>query len=122
MAKPFIEQMPEGFQTQWVVGSGRTGTLRRRVAGLSGLYANWNILVNRRNRQQPWTQRLKCGSSSTFLTEPDGLLISTAFRLYCMADTIVVLAAELVEQGTHEELKAGGRYARLFSLQAAGYH
>jgi len=34
----------------------------------------------------------------------------------------VVLAAELVEQGTHKELLKAGRYARLFSLQAAGYH
>jgi ABC-type multidrug transport system fused ATPase/permease subunit len=40
-----------------------------------------------------------------------------------MADKIVVMAAgELIEQGTHEELlKLEGRYARLFSIQAAGY-
>jgi len=51
------------------------------------------------------------------------LLISHRFSTVRMADTIMVLAGELVEQGTHEELlKAGGRYARLFSLQAAGYH
>ena len=51
------------------------------------------------------------------------LLISHRFSTVRMADTIVVLAAgELVEQGTHEELLLlGGRYARLFSLQAAGY-
>jgi len=35
-----------------------------------------------------------------------------------MADTIVVLAGELVGRDTHKELlKAGGRYARLFSLK-----
>jgi len=52
------------------------------------------------------------------------LLISHRFSTVRMADTIVVLAAgELVEQApTRELLKAGGRYARLFSLQAAGYH
>jgi len=39
------------------------------------------------------------------------------------ADVIfVVKDAELVEQGTHQQLVAlGGRYAELFELQAAGY-
>jgi ABC-type multidrug transport system fused ATPase/permease subunit len=39
------------------------------------------------------------------------------------ADKILVLElGEIVEQGTHEDfLQAGGQYATLFSLQAAGY-
>jgi ABC-type multidrug transport system fused ATPase/permease subunit len=40
-----------------------------------------------------------------------------------MADKIVVMAnGEIIEQGTHQELlQLGRRYARLFTLQAAGY-
>jgi ABC-type multidrug transport system fused ATPase/permease subunit len=40
-----------------------------------------------------------------------------------MADRIVVLAAgRVVEEGSHQELVAqGGRYAHLFTLQAAAY-
>ncbi len=40
-----------------------------------------------------------------------------------MADRILILdAGELAEIGTHEALRAaGGRYAELFELQAAGY-
>ncbi|GAC1454225.1 MAG: hypothetical protein NVS2B14_20410 [Chamaesiphon sp.] len=50
-------------------------------------------------------------------------LISHRFSTVRMADTIAVLdKGMLVEMGTHEELlKAQGRYARLFSIQAAGY-
>jgi ATP-binding cassette subfamily B protein len=40
-----------------------------------------------------------------------------------MADRILVLeGGRILEQGSHDELLArGGRYARLFSLQAQGY-
>jgi len=40
-----------------------------------------------------------------------------------MADRIVVLEeGRVVEQGTHADLvAAGGRYAKLFALQAQGY-
>ncbi|MBS0320957.1 MAG: ABC transporter ATP-binding protein [Proteobacteria bacterium] len=51
------------------------------------------------------------------------VLISHRFSSVRMADRIVVLADGRVEaQGTHDELiAAGGRYADLFELQAAGY-
>ena len=51
------------------------------------------------------------------------MLISHRFSSVRMADRILVLAEGRVEaQGTHQELlAAGGRYAELFELQAAGY-
>jgi ATP-binding cassette subfamily B protein len=51
------------------------------------------------------------------------VLISHRFSTVRMADRILVLErGELLEIGSHEELvKAGGRYAELFQLQAAGY-
>ena len=51
------------------------------------------------------------------------VLISHRFSSVRMADRILVLAEGRIEAaGTHEELlSAGGRYAELFELQAAGY-
>ncbi|HUR82132.1 MAG TPA: ABC transporter ATP-binding protein [Thermoanaerobaculia bacterium] len=51
------------------------------------------------------------------------VLISHRFSSVRMADRILVLAEGALEaEGTHEELlAAGGRYAELFELQAAGY-
>ena len=51
------------------------------------------------------------------------LLISHRLRSLRGADRIAVLGhGRICELGTHDELIArGGAYARLFSLQAAGY-
>jgi ATP-binding cassette, subfamily B, bacterial len=51
------------------------------------------------------------------------VLISHRFSTVRMADRIVVLrGGEVSEEGTHEELLAGGGlYAELFDMQAAGY-
>jgi ATP-binding cassette subfamily B protein len=51
------------------------------------------------------------------------VVISHRFSTVRMADRIVVLRrGEIVEQGTHEQLvEAGGLYAELFHMQAAGY-
>jgi len=52
-----------------------------------------------------------------------GLVISHRFSTVRIADRIAVIAdGRVVELGSHEELlRAGGRYAQLFELQAAGY-
>jgi ABC-type multidrug transport system fused ATPase/permease subunit len=52
-----------------------------------------------------------------------GIVISHRFSTVRMADEIAVLdQGQVVEQGSHDELMtAGGRYAQLFQLQAAGY-
>ena len=51
------------------------------------------------------------------------VLISHRFSTVRMADRIVVLhQGRLLEHGSHEELlSAGGQYADLFQMQAAGY-
>ena len=55
--------------------------------------------------------------------EQMAIVISHRFSTVRMADTILVLhGGRVTEQGSHEELlRRGGRYAHLFSLQAAGY-
>ena len=52
-----------------------------------------------------------------------GIVISHRFSTVRIADRIAVIAdGRVAELGTHEELLiAGGRYAQLFELQAAGY-
>jgi len=52
-----------------------------------------------------------------------GIVISNRFSTVRIADRIAVIAdGRISELGSHEELlRAGGRYAQLFELQAAGY-
>jgi ATP-binding cassette subfamily B protein len=52
-----------------------------------------------------------------------GIVISHRFSTVRIADRIAVIAdGKVSELGSHEELlRAGGRYAQLFELQAAGY-
>ena len=56
-------------------------------------------------------------------TGKSAVLISHRFSTARLADRILVLEkGTLLESGTHEQLlKAGGKYAELFNLQASGY-
>jgi ATP-binding cassette subfamily B protein len=60
---------------------------------------------------------------ANLMRDRTALLISHRFSTVRMADRIVVLAdGKIAEDGTHSGLTgAGGRYARLFELQAANY-
>ena len=52
-----------------------------------------------------------------------GIVISHRFSTVRIADRIAVVeGGKITELGTHDELiRANGRYAHLFELQAAGY-
>ncbi len=51
------------------------------------------------------------------------IFISHRFSTVRMADRIIVLAhGEVAEDGTHDQLlEAGGRYSKLFEVQASSY-
>ena len=129
--EPFIDQMPEGFQTQlgrWFKGGQELSGGEWQKIALSRAFMRTKadiLVLDEPTAAMDAEAEVRIFEHFRALTQNQmALLISHRFSTVRMADTIVVLVAgELVEQGTHEELlKAGGRYARLFSLQAAGYH
>lgn len=131
MAKPFVEQLPERFQTQlgrWFKGGQELSGGQWQKIALSRAFMRTKadiLVLDEPTAAMDAEAEVQIFDQFRALTENQmALLISHRFSTVRMADTIVVLTAgELIEQGTHEELlKAGGRYARLFSLQAAGYH
>lgn len=131
MAKPFIEQMPEKFQTQlgrWFKGGQELSGGQWQKIALSRAFMRTGadiLVLDEPTAAMDAEAEVQIFDHFRALTHNQmAVLISHRFSTVRMADKIVVLSAgELVEEGTHEELlKAGGRYARLFSLQAAGYH
>ncbi|HCF27530.1 MAG TPA: ABC transporter permease [Cyanobacteria bacterium UBA11049] len=131
MAQPFIEQMPERFQTQlgrWFKnGQELSGGQWQKIALARAFMRNKaDILVlDEPTAAMDAEAEFQIFDRLRSLTKKQMvILISHRFSTVRMADTIVVLSGgELVEQGTHENLlQAGGRYAWLFRLQAAGYH
>ncbi|MBR8836369.1 MAG: ABC transporter ATP-binding protein [Stigonema ocellatum SAG 48.90 = DSM 106950] len=130
MARPFIEHLPAGFQTQlgkWFKGGQELsgGQWQKIALARAFMRSQADILV----LDEPTSAMDPQAEFDIFthfraLTENQMVfLISHRFSTVRMANKIAVIeAGEVVEQGTHEELlQTGGRYATLFSLQAAGY-
>ncbi len=130
MAKPFINNMPQGFETQlgkWFKGGQELSGGQWQKIALSRAFmrSQADILV----LDEPTAAMDAEAEMSIFnhfraLTKDQMVvLISHRFSTVRMADKIIVMAdGRIIEQGSHEQLLAeNGRYAHLFSLQAEGY-
>jgi len=130
MAHEFIERLPRGYQTQlgrWF-DEGRelsVGQWQKIALSRAFMRDEADILV----LDEP-TASMDAEAEATVFEHFGRLakdkmviLISHRFSTVRMADEIVVLElGQVTERGTHETLmRENGHYARLFSLQAAGY-
>jgi ATP-binding cassette subfamily B protein len=130
MAAPFIDEFPDRYHTQlgrWFAnGRELSGGQWQKIAlSRAFMRSGADVLV----LDEP-TAAMDAEAEAQVFEHVRGLsrdkmavLISHRFSTVRMADHIVVLDhGRVVEQGSHHELVArGGRYARLFELQAAGY-
>jgi ATP-binding cassette subfamily B protein/ATP-binding cassette subfamily C protein len=130
MARPFIERLPEGFATQlgrWFKGGQELSGGQWQKIALSRAFMRTGadiLVLDEPTAAMDAEAEVRIFDHFRTITQHQMVvLISHRFSTVRMADTIVVMAeGEVIEQGTHEELlQLGGRYARLFSLQAAGY-
>jgi ATP-binding cassette subfamily B protein len=130
MAAPFIENMPDGYNTQlgrWFKGGRELSGGQWQKIALSRAFmrSDADILV----LDEP-TAAMDAESEAAifdhFRSESHNkmtILISHRFSTVRAADRIIVIHnGEILEQGNHESLLAmNGQYAHLFKLQARGY-
>jgi len=122
----FIASLPDGYDTEIAEGGASlSGGQRQKIAIARAVIKNPPILI----LDEPTASldaRAEFEVFQRFKELSHGktaVLISHRFSSVRMADRILVLAeGQLEAAGTHDELlAAGGRYAELFELQAAGY-
>ncbi|MEH2040364.1 ABC transporter ATP-binding protein [Nostoc sp.] len=130
MAQSFIDQLPQSFHTQlgrWFKGGQELSGGQWQKIALSRAFmrSQADILVLDEPTSAIDAQaEFEIFNHFRAITQNQMvLLISHRFSTVRMADKILVIEnGEVIEQGTHEELlQLGGRYAKLFLLQAAGY-
>ncbi|MCB9795210.1 MAG: ABC transporter ATP-binding protein [Alphaproteobacteria bacterium] len=130
LALPFIDDMPEGFETQlgrWFPKGRELSIGQWQKIALSRAFMRDDadiLVLDEPTAAMDAEAEMQIFERFRALTEERiAVVISHRFSTVRMADRIAVLHhGELMEVGSHEELMAeGGRYAHLFSLQAQGY-
>lgn len=129
-ALSFIKEMPEEFDTRlgrWFkAGRELSGGQWQRIA-LSRAFMRTSadiLVLDEPTSAMDAESEVQIFDRFRAMTSNQmAILISHRFSTVRMADRIIVMSSgEVVEQGSHSELiKLDGRYAHLFSLQAAGY-
>ncbi len=130
LAAPFIEELPKGYATQlgkWF-DRGRelsVGQWQKIALSRAFMRKSADILVlDEPTASMDAEAEIRIFDRFREMTESQiAVLISHRFSTVRMAHQIVVLAGgHIIERGTHDQLMTlDGIYARLFSLQAAGY-
>ena len=130
MAAPFIDAMPEGYETQlgrWFKGGRELSGGQWQKIALSRAFmrSDADILV----LDEP-TAAMDASSEAAIFdhfrsasSNKMTILISHRFSTVRAAGKIIVIHdGAIIEEGNHESLiKLGGQYAHLFDLQARGY-
>jgi subfamily B ATP-binding cassette protein MsbA len=121
-ALDFIEQLPEGFQTQvGEFGRNLSGGQRQRVALARAILRNAPILLldEATSALDAESEARVQSALAEFSKERTTLIIAHRLSTVRNADRIIVLEdGRVAETGHHDELiKQGGVYARLASLQ-----
>ena len=130
MAEPFIDDMPEGYNTQlgrWFKGGRELSGGQWQKIALSRAFmrSDADILV----LDEPTASMDASSEAAVFehfrtaSTDKMTILISHRFSTVRAAAQIIVIDhGEIIERGNHESLLADdGQYAHLFRLQARGY-
>lgn len=130
LADEFIEELPQGYDTQlsrWFKnGRELSGGQWQKVALSRAFMRTKSDIVVLDEPTSAIDAEAETRIFEHFREATQNqmaILISHRFSTVRMADEIAVMQnGRITEHGTHEELVAkGGRYAKLFELQAAGY-
>lgn len=130
LASPFIDELPDKYQTQlgrWFKGGRELSLGQWQKVALSRAFMRRDadiLVLDEPTASMDAEAEVQIFDRFRDVTKDQiAVLISHRFSTVRMADYVVVLSnGHIVEEGSHDELmEHDGHYARLFTLQAAGY-